>query len=74
MLQIYEFQNKHNNYMKGSFYFIEESDYDAIGAADLWAWRHNKQVNQNSNYIVNFDHDKMRIHKIKKGYLSLNRE
>ena len=73
MLKIYEFQNKHNNYLSGGFYFLEERKSDAIKVADLWARRHNKQVNSNSNYIIDFDHNTIQVHELKRGYLPLGR-
>jgi hypothetical protein len=72
-LKIYVFENTMGNYCSGDFYFIAPDLPTAVKHATKFSVNHNKLVNNNTNYTIEWDAENVNEVPIEEGYLALNR-
>ncbi len=71
-MKIFIYNNIIGNYCSGDYYFVADDRSFADTIANHHATKHNKEVNNNRNYMIEWDED-VREHEIKPGFLPLNR-
>ena len=71
-MKLFVFENIMGNYCSGDYYFIANSRYEADVMAHNFLAKHNYNVKQNENYIIEWD-ENIKEYDIEPGFFPINR-
>jgi hypothetical protein len=72
-MKLFIFTNIIGNYCSGDYYFIATDVDQAKTMQSAFAEDHNRRVNNNTNYIIEFDEEEYTECEIKPGFFPINR-
>jgi len=72
-MKIFTYNNIVGNSCSGDYYFIAEDRGKADVMAERFSRKHNNKVDNNRNYIIEWDNEEVKEYEIEPGFIPLNR-
>jgi len=72
-MRLFIFENIIGNLCSGDYYFLADDEDQATRMANDFADKHNRSINNNPNYIIEWDKENVKEMPLNSGYFPINR-